>query len=313
VVKHLPPSLPEWQDQAARYGYDKTGISYGKRKILEVKDQTPLVSYISETEPNAHGTVTEVETGHGIASSYQYIYVSMKRGQGEIGQTYLAVANRGEIQSVHSSITGFLGYAVDVQGEVQLVERVEGRNEESGEMYRALVLNIVNPVAVGSQLIDGKIENVQVTESGERSQVVAQIIGGSFFNRRQVYGNESIAYINRGEDAGLKFGQILPIRANRIVRNPDTAVKGNVRPIGWMRVIKTTPHFATCLIIRVWSDVLTGDLTGSGSFVDKSIGQSDIDQGVGLPAKSLNEELDEKDDFDQSAPTKDDSDLNLDE
>jgi hypothetical protein len=169
---------------------------------------------------------------------------------------------------VHKSIKGFLGYTIDIQGEVQLVERVTGyREAKSGEMFRALVLNIVNPVSVGSVLTKGQIEKIAVTEDGPRSQVVAQIIGGSFFNRRQVYGNQSIAYLNRGENDGLQIGQVLPIRANRILRNEDTEVKSNVRPVGWLRIVKTTPRFATGIVVRAWSDVLSGDLTGSGDLL----------------------------------------------
>lgn len=271
VVKKLPPSLPEWQSAGGKDSYDDFGIDYGHRKITEVEDSIPLTSYISETPPEFHGTVTEIEVGHSIASAFQYIYVSMKPGQGEVGRTYLSVANRGRVQSVHSSIKGDLGYSIDILGEIQLVERVEGKDEDiNGEMFRALVLKIINPVSVGSQLIDGKIEKIHVSEDGPRSQVVAQIIGGSFFNRRQVYGTESITYLNRGADDGLKEGQVLPIRANRKIRNSDTLVESNVRPIGWLRIVKTTNKFATALVVRAWSDVLSGDLTGSGDIISSS-------------------------------------------
>jgi len=204
------------------------------------------------------------------------------------------VANRGPIQSVHNSITGFLGYSIDIQGEIQLVERVTARSESGkGEMYRALVLRIVNPVSVGSLLTSGKIEKVKITEEGPRSQVVAQIIGGSFFNRRQVYGNESITYLNRGYEDGLREGQILPIRANRFVRNAGTEVKSNVRPVGWIRIIKTTAKFATGMIVRAWSDVLSGDLTGSGDLLPSAapmLGDSDTNA-----TSSLKDELDDED------------------
>jgi hypothetical protein len=268
VVKKLPPSLPLWQDTALQGTYDSLGIDYGKRKITEVEDTVPLSSYISEEVPEYFGRVSEVEVGHNIASSYQYIYVWMKRGEGQVGDTYLAVANQGQVQSVHKSIKGFLGYTIDIQGEVQLVERVTGyREEKNGEMFRALVLNIVNPVSVGAILTKGQIEKIEVTEDGPRSQVVAQVVGGSFFNRRQVYGNQSIAYLNRGENDGLQVGQVLPIRANRALRNEDTDVKSNVRPVGWLRIVKTTPRFATGIVVRAWSDVLSGDLTGSGDLL----------------------------------------------
>lgn len=268
VVKKLPPSLPVWQDVASQDNYDDLGIDYARRKILDIEDTIFLPGYVSEQLPESVGRVSEIEVGHNIASAYQYIYVSLDKGVGEVGQSYLVVANRGPIESVHPSIRGFLGYSIDVQGEIQLVERVPGRYEsQKGEMFRALVLKIVNPVSVGSILTKGQIEKVRVSEEGTRSQVVAQIIGGTFFNRRQVYGNESFAFLNRGEEDGLAVGHVLPIRANRRVRNEKTEVQSNVRPIGWMRIVKTTPRFATAVVVRAWSDVLTGDLTGSGELL----------------------------------------------
>jgi hypothetical protein len=295
VVKQIPPSLPEWQDTNTQENYDNLGIDYGHRKIVEVKDQLPLVGYIAEKPPVSLGSVREVEVGNNMASAFQYIYVLMNKGEGQIGDTLLAVSNLGEVQSVHPSISGFLGYSIEVQGEVQLVEKVDSKPEAKGDMYRALVTKIINPVSTSAILISGKIENVQVSEEGPRSQVVAQIIGGSYFNRRQVYGNQSVAFLNRGELDGLKEGEILPIRANRAVRQASTDVLGNVRPIGWMRVVKTTPHFATALVVRVWSDVLTGDLTGSGSLVANTIEKSE--EPKPSQAKKLIDELDEDEDL----------------
>jgi LysM domain len=304
VVKNLPPSLPAWQDVSSKGDYDDLGIEYAKRKIIDIEDTVPLTSYISENIPESSGSISEIEAGHNIASAYQYVYVSMKKGVGQVGDTYLVVANRGEVQSVHSSIKGFLGYSIDVQGEVQLVERAAGIDENTnGEVYRALVLKIINPVSVGSILTTGSLEKIKITEEGERSQVVAQIIGGSFFNRRQIYGSESIAYLNRGSADGISEGQILPIRANRALRNANTIVKSNVRPIGWLRVVKVTPHFATAIVLRAWSDVLTGDLTGSGDILPISgLGQPISTGEDTTTTTSLQSELDNEDDFNADKP-----------
>ncbi|MCB0350451.1 MAG: LysM peptidoglycan-binding domain-containing protein [Bdellovibrionales bacterium] len=311
VVKKLPPSLPEWQDVAGQGNYDKFGISYSRRKIADVEDSIPLQSYISESAPDPLGVVKEIEIGNNIASAYQYIYVSMKKGEGNIGDTYLAVASRGPIESVNKTIKGFLGYTIDIQGEVQLVERVESDSDSnSGDMYRALVLKIVNPVGVGSVLVPGKIENIQLTEQGPRSQVVAQVIGGSYFNRRQIYSAESIAYINRGENDGLEVGQILPVRANRRVRNEDSKVLSNIRPIGWLRVVRTTPNFATTVVVQAWSDIISGDITGSGEILPQMGLQSAESSVSTAQGGSLEEELDDND-VDMSGADEFDEDLDF--
>lgn len=214
---------------------------------------------------------------------------------------------------MNSSISGFLGYTIDVQGEIQLVEMVAGKNDSrTSDMYRALVLNIINPVGVGSSLIAGKLENIKISVQGPRSQVVAQIIGGSFFNRRQIYATESIAYLNRGEKDGLEVGQILPVRANRQVRDDRTQILSNIRPIGWLRIVKTTPHFATSVVVRSWSDTLSGDITGAGEMLPQMEspvnGQSLSKSGE----SSLEAEL-EGDDFENDDTGFDNDDTGFDE
>ncbi|OFZ11886.1 MAG: hypothetical protein A2Z20_03025 [Bdellovibrionales bacterium RBG_16_40_8] len=297
VLKNIPPSLPVWQDIASRGNFDRYGISTERRKIIDVEDEVPLTSYIVDKPIDYVGEIREVEVGSSIASAYQYVYVSLKEGHGQIGDTYLVVSNRGSVQNVSPTISGYLGYSVEVQGELQIVEQVESVNRSvDRDMYRALVLNIINPVSIGSVLIKGNIEKIKLTQDGPRSSVVAQIIGGAFFNRRQVYGTESITYLNRGELDGLKIGQILPIRANRQVRNEYTEIASNIRPIGWIRIVKTTPNFSTGIIVKAWSDILSGDLTGTGGLLPQMAKSQDADSDepeVEPKKTSLKSEFDE--------------------
>ncbi len=294
VLRKVPPSIPEWQDQAQYANYDELGIDYAKRKIIDIKDEIYLQGYIAETRPEFFGRVEEIEVGHKIASSYQYIYIAMKKGQGDIGETYLVIHNRGEVETTVPGLKA-RGYIIDIQGEVQLVEKVSSRDSDELDMYRALVLQIVNPVTTGSVLVKQEIEKIEITEKGPRSQVVAEIIGGVFIERRQIYGTESITFLNKGEKHGLAAGQILPIRAKMGLRNVGTRVESNIRPIGWLKILKTTPNLATAVIVKAWSDVITGDLTGSGDLVP-SLGQlendMDTDDGEDI---DLKQELDDED------------------
>lgn len=294
VVKRLPPSLPIWQDTTKQGQYDDFGIDYGKRKITEIQDVVPLAGYVVEESLNALGEIHEVEMGSTIASALQYVYVLIDPGTAQVGDTLLVIKNLGEVQSAHPSITGFLGYSIEIQGEVQLVERLPDSDSKGGrDVYRAIVSKIVNPVTVGSSLVKGKVEYVKLSETGPRSQVVAQIVGGQYFNLRQVYGTESVAYINRGTNDGLAVGDILSVRENRMIRNPDTAVRSNVRPIGWLKVVKATANFATTIVVRAWSDILTGDVTGAGNFQVRKIPDSipgDTQQDTS--SRSLLDELD---------------------
>ena len=305
VVRVLPPSLPKWQTLGEQGEFDELGIDYGVRKITKLKNKIPLSAYVSERRPNPVGIGSELEAGSRIASTLQYVYVEVDSGTAEIGDSLLVVQNKGEVEKAHESVSGFLGYSIEIQGEVQLVERVPRKAEKKRrkgqprgrkELYRAIISKLVNPVSVGSTLIPGRVEYIEVSEKGPRSQVVAQFIGGQYFNRRRIYGGESIAFLNRGSNDGLEVGQVLSVRENRSIRNENTLVSSNVRPIGWVRVVKVEPNLATVIVVKAWSDILTGDLTGSGSFVPKkgigSVQGSDV-EGVDTASRTLLEELDE--------------------
>src|SRR5690606_7858799 len=138
-------------------------------------------------------------------------------------------------------------------------------------------------------------EMVRIDEAGPRSQVVAQVMGGQFFNRRLVYGSEAITYLSRGSSDGLKNGDILPIRENRLVRNAQTSISSSLRPIGWLQVVRVTPSFATAVILKSWSDIRTGDITGAGQLGPQAIMQEDESSAEAPVAsgKTLTEEFEE--------------------
>jgi hypothetical protein len=289
VIKKLPPSFPAWQSAAQAEKYDDLGIDYGKRKILDVVDQVPLNFYVDEKPPAEIGAVKEIEEGSQIASAYQYIYVDLSSDSVDIGDTLLVVLNRGAVITEVRSPTA---YSIEVQGEIQLVERVDASDKK--KVYRAIVTKLVNPISVGASLLVGKLESIKINESGPRSQAVAQIIGGQFFNRRLVYGTEAITYLNRGSEDGLRPGDILPIRENRIVRNSETRVSSNLRPIGWLQIVKVTPRLATAVILKAWSDVRTGDVTGAGNIGLQMVPVEKDEASEGTQAKSLSEEFESK-------------------
>lgn len=271
VLKNIPPSLPNWQDPDADGAqFDAAGISYGRRKIADLKDAIPLAAYITSTAPRPLGSVTEIETGFNLASALQYIYVRMMPGEGEVGDTYLSVINRGAVKANKNVVTQeFLGYGIEVLGEVQLIEKVKSEKlEKQGEVYRALVTKTVSPVQTGSSLIIGKIEGVDLSDKGPKVQTVAQIIGGQFSAERKIYGPQSFAFLNRGMEDGISVGQVLPIRSNRKARDPKSAVLANIRSIGWLKIVKADERFSTAVILRAWEEIVTGDYTGSGDGIN---------------------------------------------
>ena len=284
VVMELPPSLPSWQDTVTGAGkYDDAGIDYGRRKILDVKNEIPLTAYVSEKIPEEIGVIHEVEVGNRVATAYQYVFVRMRKGQAKVGDKLLVIQNQGQLISDNPDAGGDLGYAVEIQGEIVLTERTQSEEEiRLGETFRALVTRIVNPVTVGSSVLMGEIRTVEITEKGPTKDVQAFIVGGQFSNRRKIIGSESLVYLNKGQNDGLTRGDILPIRANRKLRNSTSQVLENLRPLGWLRVVDVNATSSTAIIVRAWSDILTGDVTGFGP-----IGKIEIPDSKALSPETL--------------------------
>ena len=316
VVKNLPPSLPSWQTLGEKGEFDDFGIDYGVRKISKVENKIYLSYYISEKEPAAMGQISEVEAGSKIASTYQYVFVELEAGVASEGDKLLVISDRGLVKSNLEQLKGYLGRSVEVQGEIQLVEQLPIKKlkktgkKVSGpkELFRAIVTNTLNPVSVGSLVVKESLQKVLLSEDGPRSDVEAQIIGGENFTKRVIYGTESIAYINKGSEDGLEEGQVLSIRENREIRNPDTLINANLRPIGWAKVARVEPNFSTIIIVRSWSDILTGDLTGtagkSPAFYEPNldpqsseINSAELDETDGFDDDEI--EFDESEEFGQ--------------
>lgn len=269
VIRNLPPSLPQWQS-TKNLKYDLVGFSYVRRPILDMKSKVKLPAYYDEDETKGLGVVREVETGGRTASQFQYIYVELPAGQYKKGDRFMVVRNMGEIEGANTNVDDEnLGYQIQIQGEITLEEKTDKHeSEESGQdMFRALVTQNITHVEVGSVLVKGNWLYGDYSEHGPKSLVVSQIVGGSSDNKALMFGPGSVTFLNRGATDGLAVGQILPIRSNRKLRDPNSIVFENTRPIGYLKIVRTTPHVATAIVIKAFEDIFPGDLTGQGAMI----------------------------------------------
>ena len=69
----------------------------------------------------------------------------------------------------------------------------------------------------------------------------------------------------------------------------------NVRAIGWLKIVKTTPRFSTAVILRAWEGIATGDFTGAGEMSVSQAGIENLEEQSGTSAAkgSLLDELDD--------------------
>lgn len=294
VIRKFPPSLPDWQNDNTLGVYDSLGISFGKRNDLNLITSLELINYLVEEVPESLGEVKEVESGGLSAMSFQHIYVQVNRGQARVGDKLLVIRNMGLLERPNEFVEKLssYGHGVEIQGEVALVENVQSKEFSfKTELFRALVIKAVNPIDVGSKLLKGEIEKVNLISTGRRSSVVAQIIGGLASSKRQTFYPQSIAYLNRGSNDGLKVGDVLPIRSNRLIRFQNSIVDENTRPSGWLKIAHLTPRFSTAVILKAFEEIYAGDFTGRGKTIS-GYGKEIKSQGVtseDLSAEALTE------------------------
>lgn len=265
LLRKLPPSLPQWQDEELGKNYDSAGFEFVRRPILDIKSSVKIPAYFAEEEPQGVGTVKETEATGGSAGQFQYVYVELPSGQYKKGDRFLVVRNMGTLDQSHDSISSSsLGYQVQIQGEVSLDERTSKQDsDEQKDVFRALITRNINPVEVGGVLVKDRWLYADFNDQGPKNLVVAQIVGGSNDRKSQLFGYGSTTFLNRGSKDGLAVGQILPVRANRQVRKPNSNIWDN-RPIGYLKIVKVTPHLSTAIVLKSFEDIMAGDLTGQG-------------------------------------------------
>ncbi len=287
LVRNLPPSLPNWQGDNNRRKYDAAGFSYVRRPILDTKSRTKIAAYFDEDETKGVGTVKETEGNGQSAGQFQYVYVQLPMGEYKKGDHFMVVRNKGPLSKGHDSIDkDSLGYQIQVQGEIVLDDQTDKSAKSANyDVFRALITQNINPVEVGSVLVKGNWLYGDFEDQGPKSLVVAQIVGGVYDRKNRLFGNGDTTFLNRGSLDGLQVGQILPVRSNRQVRDPKSIVWESTRPIGYLKVVKVTPHLATAIVVKSFEDILAGDLTGQGPLLPQA--------GGTVQAKTISEEIKE--------------------
>jgi hypothetical protein len=281
VLKRLPPSLAEALNQARSDKYDDAGIDYGRRPILDLSEKKFLESFIDTEDFQADGVVSEIEGGGLGASKFQYVFVSLPAGEGKPGERYAIVQKAGQLERVNDEIASSdLGYQYQYRGEVQLSDLLTTRGVvQKLDIFRAQVVESLGHITPGTFAIHGRLPVISVVGSGERNDVMTQIVGGHVLKNQETLSLHNLAYLSSGVDQGLKEGQILTVRANTKLRNPKSLIEESYIPVGQLRVVQVGKRFSTAVVTRVWDRILIGDVTGAGKVLPPSTDRSRARRG----------------------------------
>lgn len=251
VLRNLPNSLPSLRN----------GVNATKPVIVEIDlpqrhfaaPVEYLSYYVAEAPIQGAGKISSAEGGMKIVGEYQNVYVQLNDGA---GKHFVVQKNVGPV--VDPANKKRQAQMIEVQGEIEVLEKV---NSEKN-IYRAVVKKIVHPVEVGAVLTPGKIPMFNTAVGPATSNVGAKIMGGQFDKKRNIFGSNSLIFLDQGKSQGLQEGQLLSIFADERNRDKKTESLENDRVIGSVKVVGVTENFATGYIIKTSEDVSVGDYVG---------------------------------------------------
>lgn len=269
VLKSFPPSLASWQPNFAEQGYDDIGFSYEKRPIVDIKDLFIVDSIVSDFPLVEIGKINEIDTSGEIATTFQHVFVELPKGRYDLGKVFIVARQADSVHQrnkyVASPVDSRVGYRVQIEGKIKLVDLMHSTNDDK-DLFRALVVNAVNPVRLGSTLYEGEIPVALYNMKGPQKNVVAQIIGGEKSDNRDLYSDRSIVFLNKGRISGLEIGDILPVRANRQIRFKDSKVKIDKEALGFIKIVHVQQFYSTAIVVSSLKHIYTGDVTGVGVY-----------------------------------------------
>lgn len=268
VLKKIPPSLPQWTLQRRGDEYDNMGIDFQRRPILDLQEKRVLEGFLDEENLETDGEVKEIEGGGVTAGLYQYVFIALPSGEGKPGDIYSVVKRAGQLERLSKDVAILqkdLGFQYRMQGEVRLQDLITSLpGEKSRDLFRAIVTRSVGQVELGSEVLRGSLPTVSIAATGERSNVVAQIVGAQVVTQERTVPLYGLAFLAAGHESGLKVNQILTVRANTKVRNPDSIIKESYIPVGLIKVVRVGERFSTAVVIKIWDSIFVGDVTGDG-------------------------------------------------
>lgn len=269
VLKRFPPSLKAWQPSFLEQGYDEVGFSYEKRPIVDVKDLFIVDSIVSDFPLVEIGKINEVDTGGEIATTYQHVFVELPKSRYNLGKVFIVARQADSVHQenkfIAKPVDSRVGYRVQVEGKIKLVDLMHSTNDDK-DLFRALVVNAVNPIRLGSTLYEGEIPVSLFNMKGPQKNIVAQIIGGEKSDNRNLYSERSIIFLNKGRISGLEIGDILPVRANRKIRFKNSKIKIDKEALGFVKIVHVQQYFSTAVVVSALQHIYTGDLTGAGVY-----------------------------------------------
>jgi len=184
-------------------------------------------------------------------------------GSAQRGEIYTVFVNAGPVSDPTNLVNIVsAGTQVETRAEAEIEELIEG----TSDTYRAMITFTALPVRVGDHVRKGKlIARADFDLHGTPSNVSATIMNGELAGGdngdRAVFGLHAVVFLNRGDQDGLQIGSLLPVIKNIRLRNPDSDLAYDPKPIGMLKVVAVSGHVSTAVIVAERDAIIPGDET----------------------------------------------------
>lgn len=266
LLKNIPPSLPAYRTQVNAESSD-VSIELQPSKFPRALEY--LGYYVEDQPIQGAGKIVAVEGDMKTAGDYQYVYVQIDGG----GKEFIAQKNGNLLVDPNNKHRK--GQMIEIQGEIEVL----GRVNEQKNTYRALVKKAIQPVEVGAVLVPGRLPMIDPSVGELQSGVGAKVLGGQFENKRNLFGSNSLIFLDGGSGQGLQVGQSLGIFADEDLRTKKASAYMNHRQIGTAKIIRVSGSFATAFVVKASEGIRMGDIVGSTSGQASLSGTSELTTG----------------------------------
>lgn len=263
LLKNIPPSLPAYRTQV---NAESSDVSVELQPSKFPKTLEYLGYYIEDQPIQGAGKVVAIEGDMKTAGDYQHIFVQLDGG----GKEFVAQRNSSELFDPRNKRRK--GQMIEIQGEIEVLEKVNDQKNT----YRALVRKAIQPVEVGAVLVPGRLPMIDPSVGEIQSGVGGKIMGGQFEDRRNLFGSNSLIFLDAGSSQGLQIGQTLGIFADEELRTKKTNALMNHRKIGTAKIIRVSGNFATAVVVSASEGVHMGDIVGSSNSQASAGGTSEL-------------------------------------
>lgn len=267
VLKTLPGSLPEYQKikedaVVQQQGFDTTGLYPIVSKLVPT---VVISAFTTSGELDEIGTLLESEGEAGLPVDGQYVFVKMHKGEAQLLDKILIVADRGPLKKVFSDDdVKMKGNLIQIRAEAQLSSIVQpSESDSSHDYFRARITRAIDLSQSGNKIIKGQLRSVMLTPSGPRNNISAEIIGGEAEERSGLYGPGTFVFINKGSGDGVKPGDILSVFVNRKIRKRNTPIYESGTSEGLLKVVEVNTEVSSAVVVQASAGIRQGDRTGS--------------------------------------------------